>query len=185
MTEKRSEHIKSSDGFSLVELMLVVVIMGIAATFIAPSLKSYDKSRSLHDASNSIAGIFRYVQSMSITKGICYKINILQEYPWLILQAETSPLENPGEFTEIGFPSVIQMRSLKACESLKVKEVKAQGSTYIDEISFYPDGSTTSAFCFASNSNSKIYTIALVGATGICMVFDHETESIYDEVQEK
>ena len=175
--------IHKEKGFSLVELMLVVVIMGIAATFIAPSLKSYDKSRSLHDAAHSLAGMFRYVQSMSAARGIRYKVTVLPQPPWLRLQAETSPLEKPGEFTEVKFPSVIQMKALNACESIKVKEVRPEGNIYVEEIGFYPDGSTSSVFCFVSNANQKVYTVALVGLTGICMVYDHETESIYDEIQ--
>lgn len=167
-------------GFSLIELMLVVVIIGLSISLTIPSFRSFNKSRSLREAAYSFAGIIRYVQSQAASRGLHYQMSILDREPWLNFSVEENPLTEPGNFVQTRLPSTIHLNALEGCEQIKMTELTPQGRFDTQNIHFYPDGTTSSIFCYLTNEEKKIYTVALAGASGICMVYDHETGSYYE-----
>ena len=56
-------------GFTLLELMLVLVIVGVLMTQILPNTTSANQAASLKAAANDIASAFRYTRSYAIYSG--------------------------------------------------------------------------------------------------------------------
>jgi len=58
-----------SRGFTLLEILIVLVIIAIAATVVAPSLESGFRARELRSAVRAVAGSLRGMQSDAIRSG--------------------------------------------------------------------------------------------------------------------
>jgi prepilin-type N-terminal cleavage/methylation domain-containing protein len=59
----------SSRGFSLVEMAIVVLVMGMLLTFAVPSIRSLSDSYQLRGAAENIAGQFRLAREKAIGTG--------------------------------------------------------------------------------------------------------------------
>jgi type II secretion system protein H len=65
-----------SRGFTLMELILVLAIIGIAAAIVAPSLTSFAAGRSNQDAGTLIMSLAGYARTQSISQGRTYRLNV-------------------------------------------------------------------------------------------------------------
>ena len=73
LDEKKDLH--HSGGFTLLELILVMVIISTVLSMAAPSLRGFFSSRKSHDAASNILSLIRYARSQAITEGRVYRIN--------------------------------------------------------------------------------------------------------------
>jgi type II secretion system protein H len=64
-----------SDGFTLLELILVMVIISTILAMAAPSLRGFFSSRKTHDAAANILSLIRFARSQAITEGRTYRLN--------------------------------------------------------------------------------------------------------------
>jgi prepilin-type N-terminal cleavage/methylation domain-containing protein len=63
------------DGFTLLELILVMVVISTVLAMAAPSLRGFFSSRKIHDAADNILSLIRYARSQAITEGSNYRLN--------------------------------------------------------------------------------------------------------------
>lgn len=63
-------------GFTLLELILVMVIITVVLSMAAPSLRGFFASRKAHDAAAGILSLIRYARSQAITEGRNYRLNL-------------------------------------------------------------------------------------------------------------
>jgi prepilin-type N-terminal cleavage/methylation domain-containing protein len=63
-------------GFTLLELILVMVIISVVLSMAAPSLRGFFSSRKAHDAAAGILSLIRYARSQAITEGRNYRLNL-------------------------------------------------------------------------------------------------------------
>jgi type II secretion system protein H len=66
---------RSSAGFTLLELILVMVIISTVLAMAAPSLRGFFSSRKIHDAASNILTLIRYARTQAITDGRTYRLN--------------------------------------------------------------------------------------------------------------
>jgi type II secretion system protein H len=69
----------SSTGFTLLELILVMVIISTVLAMAAPSLRGFFSSRKIHDAASNILTLIRYARAQAITEGRTYRLNFDHE----------------------------------------------------------------------------------------------------------
>ena len=62
-------------GFTLLELILVMVIISTVLAMAAPSLRGFFSSRKIHDAASNILSMIRYARTQAITDGRTYRLN--------------------------------------------------------------------------------------------------------------
>ncbi|NLZ52781.1 MAG: prepilin-type N-terminal cleavage/methylation domain-containing protein [Thermoanaerobacteraceae bacterium] len=65
---------KSSKGFTLIEVVLVIAILGLLSIIIVPDLKRTLAKYKLEVAAQELAQNIRLTQQKSITEGVSYKI---------------------------------------------------------------------------------------------------------------
>ena len=78
MRQTRNEMLRKPDyGFTLVEILIVVFILGITAIVVVPNLSPTD-SKKLDQAANEVAQAIRFVRSEAIRTGQIHAITISQ-----------------------------------------------------------------------------------------------------------
>ena len=61
-------------GFSLVELVIVLVVMSVSIALVTPSLSRFAQGVEIKTAAKTVSGILRYFRSESIQKGRVYQV---------------------------------------------------------------------------------------------------------------
>jgi len=81
-------HHGRNDGFTLLELILVMVILSTVLAMAAPSLRCFFASRQTHDAAAQILALTQLARSQAISEGIVYRLNFdtRQRTYWLTAQ---------------------------------------------------------------------------------------------------
>ena len=64
-----------SRGFTLLELILVMVILSTVLAMAAPSLRGFFASRQTHDTAAQILALTQLARSQAISEGIIYRLN--------------------------------------------------------------------------------------------------------------
>ena len=72
MILRRSE----TSGFTLIELMIIVVIMGIVLAMTAPGVSRFVASSRLAGARSALMGDLRYARSLATTGGGTYEMRL-------------------------------------------------------------------------------------------------------------
>lgn len=73
-TQKRQRSGKK--GFTLLELILVMVILSTVLAMAAPSLRGFFGSRKTHDEAARLLALTQFARSQAISEGIVYRLNI-------------------------------------------------------------------------------------------------------------
>ncbi|MBW1914667.1 MAG: prepilin-type N-terminal cleavage/methylation domain-containing protein [Deltaproteobacteria bacterium] len=68
--------LSACNGFTLLELVLVMVIVCTMLGIAAPSLRGFFASRRTHDASSQIIAMTRHARSQAIVEGRIYRLNL-------------------------------------------------------------------------------------------------------------
>jgi len=63
------------EGFTLLELILVMVILSTVLALAAPSLRGFFASRKTHDTAAQILSLTQLARSQAISEGIVYRLN--------------------------------------------------------------------------------------------------------------
>lgn len=122
-------NIPLSQGFTLIEIMLVVVITLIAAGIVIPKFKGTFKSTQMTDATRSTVRIARYARSLSILKQEACTLSFESNRLALVCGTNTA---SPEAFRKL--PKDIK---ITAFENLATEDGNADGSR---SVTFYPVG---------------------------------------------
>jgi prepilin-type N-terminal cleavage/methylation domain-containing protein len=82
-------------GFTMLELILVMLIIAIMAGMIAPSLGRFTAGRAVDNFSRQIVGVAQYARALSISEARVYRLNFDQNAGQFWLTADTGG----GNFT--------------------------------------------------------------------------------------
>ena len=87
MARIRSHHSKDK-GFTLLELILVMVILSTVLAMAAPSLSGFFGSCQTHDTASQILALTQLARSQAISEGIVYRLNFdtTERTYWLTAQ---------------------------------------------------------------------------------------------------
>ena len=66
----------SHAGFTLLELILVMVIISTLLAVASPSLRGFFASRKIHDAASNILSLMKLARSQAISEGRIYRLNL-------------------------------------------------------------------------------------------------------------
>jgi len=126
-----------TNGFTLLELILVMLVIGTVLATVAPSLRGFVASRRASDAAAQILALAKFARSQAAVEGRVYRLNLDTETGefWLTALNGSEFEVLPGEFGQrFSLPDGVSARWQAPEQNQK------PGS-----IAFYPDGRTFAA----------------------------------------
>jgi len=128
-------HTDRNNGFTLLELILVMVILSTVLAMAAPSLSGFFGSRQTHDTAAQILALTQLARSQAISEGIVYRLNFdtTERTYWLTAQ-------KAGAFEEIE-TGLGQIFALPKDMVMELEEVEQEDMEMFLE--FTPQGTVT------------------------------------------
>ncbi len=154
-------------GFSLVELIVVLVLIGLSVSLVTPSLSRVLKTIELKGAAQKISGILRYCRGEAVHKGQVYQIFFDSELREVRVQRmETTDMKGESEKRE----EKIFKRMYPLPRGIDLREVKIAPSQYPSDfptIEFYPNGGSNGGSILLNSENRGGYRIKVHFVTGM------------------
>ena len=134
-TNTHKMHHSKDEGFTLLELILVMVILSTVLAMAAPSLRGFFSSRQTHDTAAQILALTQLARSQAISEGVVYRLNFdtRQRTYWLTAQ-QSGTFEKP----QIGFGQIFTLPKDMVMELEGVEEEDTEMF-----LAFTPQGTVT------------------------------------------
>jgi prepilin-type N-terminal cleavage/methylation domain-containing protein len=147
----------SYKGFTLLELVLVMVILSTVLAMAAPSLRGFFASRQTQDAAAQILSLTQLARSRAVCEGTAYRLNLddKQGEYWL-----TSQQSGAFEKLKTDFGQVFTLPKDTVLELEGVEQ--DQSETFI---AFTPQGTTTAATIRLIDRRGQAVVITCPAAT--------------------
>ena len=149
-------------GFTLVEMVVVLVLISLSIALITPSLSRFSQRVELKAAAQKVSGILRHFRSESVQKGKVYQILFdpgSREVRIRALEREGTEGEEGKEEGKKGTePAKEKERRYLLPGGIQIKEVKIPSpefSSDLPTIEFYPTGGSNGARSFSKCRTRK------------------------------
>jgi len=153
-------------GFSLIELIVVLVLISISLSLVAPSLSRFSKNIELKATVKKISAILRYCRSEAINRGKVYQVFFDSELREIRVQSVASSEEKGKE--DKNFPKTYPVPI-----GVKMKEVNTEMPQYpsdLPTIEFYPNGASNGGNILFDTEDRSGFRISVNFLTGIVTV---------------
>ena len=153
-------------GFSLIELIVVMILLSLTGALVVPSLSRFSKGVELKGAVKRVAAILRFSRSEAVNQGRVYQVVFDADMRQVRVQpvvaeekkAEGEPApEKPSEKVYSMPPNV------------QIKEVKVEEPEFPSElptIEFYPNGGSNGGSVLLDGGDGKVFKITVFFLTG-------------------
>lgn len=161
----------SRSAFTLLELVVVMVILAVAAMVIAPSLGGFASARETEFAAGQIVTLAHWARTQAISEGQTYRLNFdanaqPQRY-WLTLRESGVDQRFEKEFgRDFTFPEGVSAQWDGASEG---------GVSYMD---FDPSGRTVPTQIRITGKNGQIIDVACLSATELLKIVDDSPQGV-------
>lgn len=149
-------------GFTVIEILLVVVLMGIVAGIVVPSYHGPYQALVLKNTTDSAVSLMRYAQAQATLKHVPYQFNCDPDkhYFWL----SRAVIDDQGEVSGV-----------EAIADRMGRRVDVPHNVNLDcehqEMVFLPDGTISKNKIKLSN-NKKTFTVSSYEQRGYVLVYD-------------
>jgi type II secretion system protein H len=134
LRQSRTGNQKLKSAFTLIELVLVMFVLTITLSVVAPSLRGWSKGGKLRDAGDQFLAATRFARSAAVSTASMHQLQVdasQERYMIVRLDGEYTAAA-AGEFSrEVVLPTGVRMQ---------VSRLDGSGSSTIE---FYPNGRTT------------------------------------------
>jgi len=161
-------------GFSLIEMVVVLVLISLSIALVTPSLSRFSKKVELKATAQKVSGILRYFRSESIQKGRVYQILFdsgTGEIRIRALEGEEKEMEGKQEEGKKGTEeAAAQERRYPLPGGIQMKEFKIPSPEFpsdLPTIEFYPTGGSNGGAILLEMQDQKGYWIKVHFLTGI------------------
>ena len=162
-------------GFSLIEIIVVLVLLSLSVALIAPTLSRFTKSVELKGAAKKVAAVLRYCRSEAINKGKVYQVAFdanLMEVRVQSIEVEAQEEAEKGEETEKkeakNTPKVFSLP-----RDIQMKELNIESTQYPSELpafEFYPNGGSNGGDVLLDTQSQKGFKIKVNFLTGAVVI---------------
>jgi general secretion pathway protein H len=142
-----------SKGFSLIEMLVVLILIGFAISLITPSLSRFSRTIELKGAAKKISGILRYCRCEAVSKGQVYQVRFDKNLREVRVQ--------PTESTYF-LPEGVQIK--------EVQVASVQPTSDLPMIEFYPNGGSNGGAVLLDSQGPGEYKINVHFLTGVVEV---------------
>jgi type II secretion system protein H len=148
-------------GFSLIELVIVMVIVGLSITLVTPYLSRFSKTIELKAATKKISGILRYYRSEAIQQGKVHQVLFDPNLREVRIQSLESTEEKVVK-NKYPLPAGVQ-----------IKEMNIPAPQYPEDfpaIEFYPSGGSNGGSILLDMQDRKGFRISIHFLTGMVVI---------------
>lgn len=163
-------------GFSLIEVMVVLILISLSMFLATPLLSGFSKTAELKGATKKISAILRYSRSEAVNRGKVYQVLFDSD----LRQVNVQPIEEKEEDEEAKDGTKDEAKDEAKDEpkrktytlpkGVDIKEVKANSPQYPSDyavIEFYPNGGSNGGTIRLDSPDRKGYRIKVHFLTGI------------------
>ena len=155
-------------GFSLIELMAVLILISLSIALVTPSLARLSKSVELKGSAKKISAILRYCRSEAVNKGQTYLALFDPNRREIRVQSTALKEEQEERGEEKAYEKTYTLP-----EGIRMKEVDVSSSQEASEsprIEFYPTGGSTGGTIQLDAQDRAGYKIKVDFLTGMVKV---------------
>jgi prepilin-type N-terminal cleavage/methylation domain-containing protein len=142
-------------AFTLIELVIVVVLIGIAAAVILPEMKGGFQDALLRSTSRDLVNVFSIASSRAVSLNQLHRVRIEASTGRYVIEKRTRESVQGDEYKPLDDVSEaegtldkrisVQVHNLDNSQPAAPASENSQTRTDIDSISFYSDGTADSA----------------------------------------
>jgi type II secretion system protein H len=182
-------------GFTLIEIIIVLVIMGLMAAFAGPRIAKSLGGLSLRTTAKKVAGALRYAKSRSVNTGRLYSVILdCDKNRVIVLQSRQAPaagmLEEDNATDDEEFSDARQPKETKpemkiyplpegiTFDKITIGDVEddEEAEEKIYQMAFFPNGTSQGGEILLSDSRERIYSIQVDFLTGVVTVAEQTDE---------
>ncbi len=158
-----------NNGFSLLELVIVLTIFALSISLVASSFSNLSKTIELKAAAKKVSGILRYYRSEAINKGLVYQV--LFDSESRAVKVQSISLAESADEKEVDEKKAGEgVKSLYGLpEGVQMKELDFPSPEYpcdLPAIEFYPNGGSNGGSVLINSPERKGYRIKIHFLTG-------------------
>jgi len=143
-------------GFTLLELILVLALIGTVLSMVAPSLWAFCRARETADTAGRILALTQYARSQAVTEGRALRLCVDNDACWLEAQEGGAFAALTSEMgRRFGFPAGASVQLFDA-SGIEVPHGSVQ---------FGPDGRTEAATIRITGRQGEVYRVVCDSAT--------------------
>lgn len=156
-------------GFSLIEMVIVLVLVGLSIALVAPSLSRFSKRVELKTSAQKISGILRFFRSESVQKGKVFQVLFDPDLGLVRVRA----LEGDDPEKEGKEETKFQEKRYVLPSGIRIREIKIPSPEFpsdLPTIEFYPHGGSNGGTLLLEMQDGKGYRIRVHFLTGMVQI---------------
>ncbi len=162
----RSPDLRRAEGFTLIELIVVMSIVAVMMFMAVPAWQSYKKAAALRSQVYNLAALLRYAQMMAVEVGEERQVVVDTAAGTYRLQ----PLPAGDDGSEVDTVTHWERTmSMPADVTVTVAAAAGEEAPVVQDVYFTPDGAAT-AVTFQISALVGAYTLSVAGASGAVRV---------------
>jgi general secretion pathway protein H len=188
---KSSSPQQAARGFTLIELMIVLVIMSFVLALAGPAVTRGLSGLTLKTAAKKVAAALRYARSQAVNRAQPYSAIFDREHGRIVIRGIPRPLPpdqtaaeaEPEEKTADAAGAEAQKPEIKIValpEGITLKEITIGGTEItgtkdeLAQIVFYPDGTSQGGELVLVDSRERQYQVNVAFLTGVVTIEEPE-----------
>lgn len=158
----------AQSGFTLIELVLVLVIMAILVGLIMPAMSRTSRSASLETTGEKLCELLGFAYAAAVSRKRPVVVNIVPGRCWVTMRSTALPWLSRKDETEtrtltvMKVPKSIQLTITRMCEGFPSTVASEEWETIV----FRSDGRTKDAIIEMIDEKGNRLEVETVGATG-------------------
>jgi prepilin-type N-terminal cleavage/methylation domain-containing protein len=161
-----ARRVRRADGFTLVELILVMMILCILLGMAVPQLRGFMTGSAARDAATQVVSIAQYARAKAVSEALVYRLSFDEATGDYSLTVDAA--DGTGEFAGLGndFGQVFTLPTgMKVTVERLPNALQTSTNASADDIEFRPDGTSDPVVIRLTASDGMVTLIAAPAPT--------------------